>query len=263
MRVRLRDISVGSSGILLYNLGRGNQQGIFMLQCFRLMVSFQSDIGGNMSASENKITVVFADDQILAHEGIRKVLEQAADISLAGMARDGIEAKKLVAKLRPNILLLDISMPGPCPVEIEEWVRENYPDTITLVLADQDQDACLAQMMDAGATGYLTKDTVKEKLITAIRLAAKGVCLFDEQQLSRAQCWRDDIGKKMESLTNREREILCLAAEGRANKEIAHTFKVTLRTVEKHLGNIYEKLGVKSKIEAVLWWVKHGSDFTN
>jgi DNA-binding NarL/FixJ family response regulator len=216
-----------------------------------------------MSASENKVTVVFADDQILAHEGIREVLEQATDISLVGVARDGIEAQKLVAKLHPKILLLDISMPGPCPVEIEKWVRENYPNTITLVLADQDQDDCLAQMMDAGATGYLTKDTTKEELITAIRLAAKGGCLFDKQQLSRAQRWRDDIGKKMESLTNREREILRLVSEGKENKEMARTLRVTMRTIEKHLGNVYEKLGVKSKIEAVLWWIKNGSDFTN
>lgn len=115
-------------------------------------------------------------------------------------------------------------------------------------------------MIDAGASGYISKNESGERLISAIRRVAKGARIFDEQQLVRARRWRDEIEVKLKSLTQRKRAILCLVAEGRENKEIAHTFRVTLRTIEKHLANIYEKLAVKSKTEAALWWEKNGSD---
>ncbi|MBE3142002.1 MAG: response regulator transcription factor [Thermoplasmata archaeon] len=118
-------------------------------------------------------------------------------------------------------------------------------------------------MVDAGAAGYLSKNESGDRLIDAIRRAAKGGSIFNEQQLARARHWRNDVEKKWEHLTKQERKILRLVSEGRENKEIAYTFKVTLRTVEKHLGNIYEKLEVKSKTEAALWWAKNGTNFTN
>ncbi len=216
-----------------------------------------------MSQTEEKITVLLADDHPLTRDGIRKTLERAADICVIGEARDGIETEKLVSQLRPKVLVLDLIMPGPRPSEIEKWVRENYPETITLILTAHDRDAYLAQMIDAGASGYISKNESGERLISAIRRVAKGARIFDEQQLVRARRWRDEIEVKLKSLTQRERAILCLVAEGRENKEIAHTFRVTLRTIEKHLANIYEKLAVKSKTEAALWWEKNGSDFTN
>ncbi|MEZ0395673.1 MAG: response regulator transcription factor [Anaerolineales bacterium] len=216
-----------------------------------------------MSATEEKITVLLADDHPVTREGIRKILEQTPDICVVGEAKDGIETEKLVSELRPRVLILDLIMPGPRPSEIEKWVRENYPETITLILTAHDRDAYLAQMMDAGAAGYLSKNESGERLINAIRCVAKGASIFDEQQLARARRWKNEIEPKLKSLTQREREILCLIAEGRGNKEIAHTFRIAPRTVEKHLASIYEKLAVKSKTEAALWWEKNGSDFTN
>jgi two-component system response regulator DegU len=216
-----------------------------------------------MSATEEKITVLLADDHPVTREGISKTLEQAADICVIGEAGDGIETEKLVSQLRPKVLVLDLIMPGSRPSEIEKWVRENFPETITLILTAHDRDAYLAQMMDAGVAGYLSKNESGERLISAIRRVAKGTNIFDEQQFACARRWKNEVEVKLKSLTQREREILRLVAEGRENKEIAHIFYVALRTIEKHLANIYEKLAVKSKTEAALWWAKNGSDFTN
>jgi len=203
-----------------------------------------------MSTVEEKITVLLADAHPVTREGIRKILEQTADICVVGEAKDWIEAEKLVSELRPKVLILDLIMPGPRPSEIEKWVRENYPETITLILTAHDRDAYLAQMMDAGAAGYLSKNESGERLVSAIWRVVKGANIFDEQQLARARRWKNEIEIRLKSLTQREREILGLVAEGSENKEIALTFRVTPRTIEKHLANIYEKLAVKSKTKA-------------
>lgn len=214
-------------------------------------------------SDQEKITVLIADDHPATREGIRRILEQTADICVVGEAKDGIETKKSVSQLRPNVLILDLIMPGPRPSDIEKWVRKNHPETVTLILTAHDRDAYLAQMMEAGAAGYLSKEESGERLISAIRRVARGANIFEEQQLFRVRQWKKDVEAKWQSLTKREREILRLLAEGRANKEIAAACNIVLRTVEKHLENIYEKLGVRSKTEAALWWAKHSADFAN
>ena len=137
-----------------------------------------------------EITVLLADDHPLALEGVRSILNEAPDIKIVGETQDGNEIKQLVEKLRPNILLLDLKMPNLSPVELEKWVREHYPETITLVLTSHDCDSYLADMMDAGAAGYLDKKLKGNDLIAAIRRAARGEFLFDKEQMERAQKWR-------------------------------------------------------------------------
>jgi len=216
-----------------------------------------------MSASEEKITVVIADDHPLIRDGIRKALEQTNDILVVGEACDVSEMQKLISELHPRILILDLFLPGLHLAETGKWLRENHPETITLLLMNHNRNGYLSLMIDAGMAGYLIKNEAGERLIGAIRLTVKGNCLFDEQDLTRAKRWKNCVGNKLESLTNREREILRLIAEGKKNKEIAHAFCVALKTVEKHLANIYEKLDVNSKTEAALWWLENGRDFTN
>ncbi len=104
-----------------------------------------------------KITVLVADDHPLSLEGVRSILEKAPDMEIVAEVQDGNEIKPKVAELRPRILLLDLKMPNLDPVEMEKWVRENYPETLTLVLTAHDKDAYLANMMEAGAVGYLDK----------------------------------------------------------------------------------------------------------
>src|SRR6266542_5981073 len=154
------------------------------------------------------ITVLIADDEPVARAGIRALLIPAEDIEIIGEAHDGFEVKELVAKLRPQILLLDLKMPGPRPSEIEKWVRENYPEIVTLILTSHDRDTYLATMMNAGVAGYLTKEESAERLIGAIRRAAEGAIYFSDEQIARARKWKETVKQKWESLTNREREIL-------------------------------------------------------
>jgi DNA-binding NarL/FixJ family response regulator len=212
---------------------------------------------------ENVISVLVADDHPLALEGVRSILDKAPDMAIVGEAHNGDEIRQMVAQLRPQILLLDLVMPELSPVELENWVRENYPETITLVLTAHDRDAYLAGMMEAGAAGYLDKKLRAGQLISAIRRAARGEVLFDKEQIERARRWREDVTSKWESLSNREREVLQLLTEGADNKKLADSLGVTVNTVEKHLANIYKKLRVTSRSEAVHWWVEKITDFRN
>lgn len=117
--------------------------------------------------------------------------------------------------------------------------------------------------MEAGAAGYLDKKLRAGQLISAIRRAARGEFLYDKKQIERARRWKEDVTAKWESLSDREREVLQLLTEGRENKKIAEHLQVTLNTVEKHLANIYSKLGVNSRVEAIHWWVEKITDFRN
>jgi DNA-binding NarL/FixJ family response regulator len=214
-----------------------------------------------MSNGQNVITVLVADDHEITRKGIRNFLEQAPDMQVVGEAENGDEIKALVADLRPQILLLDLIMPNFSPTELERWVRENYPETVTLVLTAHDRDAYLANMMEAGAAGYLDKKLRAGQLIAAIRRAARGEFLFDKKQLERTRRWREEISQKWESLSSREREVLQKLTEGAKNKVIAASLGITMNTVEKHLESIYKKLGVTSRAEAVYWWIEKNTEF--
>lgn len=206
------------------------------------------------------ITVILADDHPLVREGIRAILNKAADIQILGEAESGHEVQQLVAQLRPRILLLDLKMPGPHPAEIEKWVRTNYPDTVTLVLTAHDRDSYLSRMIDAGASGLLDKGESGERLVGAIRRAAQGEIIFDASQISRARQWRQTAGIKWESLTMREREILRLIVKGLDNIYIGNVLNVTPKTVAYHTTNIFAKLGVSSRQEAIAWIHKYSPD---
>lgn len=209
------------------------------------------------------ITILIAEDHPITLLGIRSILEKVTDFKILGEAKDGTQIKNMVAKLRPDILLLDLKMPDLSPVDLERWVRENHPETITLVLTAHDKDAYLANMMDAGVAGYLDKKLRIGQLASAIRRAARGESLFDEQQMERARLWRKSVNQKWESLSEREQEVLQLLTEGEDNKKIAASLGISINTVEKHLQNIYKKLRVSSRTEAIHWWMEAGTDFRN
>jgi len=216
-----------------------------------------------VSTQKKTISILLADDHLLARQGVRSILEKVPDMEIIGEAQDGDEIKHLVANLRPRILLLDLKMPNLSPAVLEEWVRTNCPETITLVLTGHDRDVYLSNMMDAGAAGYLDKKLRAGQLISSIRRAASGEILFDKEQLERTRRWREEAGKKWESLSYREREVLQKLTEGADNNAIAASLEIRANTVEKHLTNIYKKLGVTSRTEAALWWLEKGGDFRN
>ena len=208
----------------------------------------------------DKITLLLADDDPIARAGIRSLLSQAEDIQVIGEAQDGFEAQRLVAELRPRILLLDLKMPGPRPAELEKWVRENYPYTDTLVLTSHDRNAYLTSMMDSGAAGYLSKGESADQLISAIRRAAQGEIIFDDSQISRADDWRKEVGEKLNRLTPKEKRVLELLAQGLDSKSIANSLDISVKTVSYHITNLLSKLNVSSRQEATIWALKHLSD---
>ncbi len=211
----------------------------------------------NLPTPSQAITVLLADDHPATRAGIHAILEQAADMQVVGEADNGNDVQKLVSKLRPQVLLLDLMMPGPSPAELEKWVRTNHPETVVLILTAHERDAYLASMMEAGAAGLINKQESGERLVEAIRRAVHGEILFNPEQLSRARRWREEAGDKWEGLTARERQILRLLADGLDNEQIARELVVSPKTIAYHVSNILGKLGVKSRHEATAWLHKY------
>jgi NarL family two-component system response regulator LiaR len=214
-----------------------------------------------MLTQPKTITILIADDHEVTRKGIRSFLEQTSDMKVVGEAEDGDQIKRLVAQLRPCILLLDLIMPNHSPAELEKWVRTNHPETITLILTSHDRDAYLSNMIEAGVAGYLDKKLRAGELIRAIRRAARGEFIFEKEQLLRARRWREDVCRKWETLSGREREVLQMLTEAAENKAISVSLGITVNTVEKHLQNVYKKLGVTSRAEATHWWVETNTQF--
>jgi len=210
-----------------------------------------------MGPSLQTFTLLLADDHPLARAGVRSILSKTTDIEIVGEAENGDDIKTLIPRLLPNILLLDLKMPGTSPVEIEKWVRLNYPEVVTLVLTAHDRDYYLTGMMDAGVAGYLDKNERGENLIAAIRRAANGEVFFTAHQINRARKWRQEVAPKWEKLTWREREILSLMEQGWSNKAIASHLSITLKTVSYHVSAIFDRLDVESRHQAVSWYRTH------
>jgi DNA-binding NarL/FixJ family response regulator len=150
---------------------------------------------------------------------------------------------------------------------VTRWVRTNYPEIATLILTAHDRDvfrstrltASLAEMEEAGAAGFLTKDEDTPALVEAIQRAARGEVLYTPEQLERARRWREEVSARWESLTEHEREVALLIAAGKSNKGSAEALTISEHTVETHVGNILRKLDVASRTEAAVWLWEHDS----
>lgn len=210
--------------------------------------------------NRSSISVLLADDHEVTRAGLRAILESADDIEVIGEAIDGDQARELVGELNPDVLLLDLKMPGLPSYEVEKWVRQRYPKVVTLILTAHDRDFYLANMMEAGASGYLSKSERAEKLVAAIRRAVRGEILFTDEQYERVQQWNQQVGKKWESLTKRERQTMDLLVQGLDNAQIAVRLGVSDRTAAFHVSNLIRKLGVTTRQEAIGWAVKHIPD---
>jgi len=209
---------------------------------------------------QSKLSLLIADDHLLTHAGIRALLKEAPDIEVVGEAWGSYEVRRLIAESHPKIVLLNLKMSGTSLSKLGKWVCKDHPETTMLALTNYDRDAYLARAMEAGVVGCLEQCESVDRLIGAIRRAAQGEILFDENQISRVNAWQRSVKEKLDRLTGRERQILGLLAQGMSNKTIARALCISLKTVEYHITHILGKLDLSSRQEAEAWALKHFSD---
>jgi NarL family two-component system response regulator YdfI len=214
------------------------------------------------------IRVVIADDHPVVRKGLRMTLEEfGAEIELVGEAADGSTAVRLVEEVQPDVVLLDIRMPGMDGLEALEQIRASSPQVAVVILTTYNEDAFLLRGLQAGACGYLLKDCPLETLLHAIRAAARGETLLQPDTITRLLKARPVSPSSLPStvraanmprFTGRELEILAAIARGERSKEIAASLGLTRRTVETYLTNIYLKLEVDSRAAAVAVALEQG-----
>ena len=211
-----------------------------------------------MSVREPPIRVVLADDHALVREGTAELLERAGGIRVVGQAADGLEAVRLVQALQPNVLLLDLALPGLDGLEVARRTRATSPSTAVVALTAHDEQAYVLAMLEAGATGYLSKVSRGHEVVQAVRAAAAGETVFSPTIASSVKQRALGVGGRVSALTPRELDVLRAAARGLGNKQIGAELGLSARTVQTHLTNIFGKLGVSSRTEAILLALREG-----
>ena len=216
-----------------------------------------------VSDMEN-IRVLIVDDHAVVRDGLTSMLNREKDITVIGEATNGLEAVERARALRPEVILMDLRMPEMDGVEAMRKIREDTPDTKFLVLTTFDTDEYIFDAIEAGANGYLLKDTSREELFKAVRAVHQGESLIEPGVASRlltrfAQLSRKEgQGTDTENLSEREIEVLQQMARGSPNKEIAKDLVISESTVKTHVANIFQKLEVKGRTEAVTQALQRG-----
>lgn len=208
------------------------------------------------------IRVLLADDHAVVRAGIRQFLEQAADIAVIAEADDGEMARSLIGQHKPDVAVLDIQMPKATGIEVTRWVRAHHPEVGVLVLTAYDDDPYVTAVLQVGANGYVLKTAAPASIIQAVRDVHEGISVLDPAITGRllahiAGRAAADL-PVYEEVTEREREVLALAAKGYTNKAIGVQLGISDRTVQGHLAKIYQKLNTGSRTEAVMKAVSLG-----
>lgn len=206
------------------------------------------------------IRVMIVDDHAIVREGLRTLLSEEDNIEVVGEARDGAESVQMAAQLRPDVILMDLVMPEIDGIQATEQIRKSVPSTQVLVLTSFAEDHRVPNAIQAGAIGYLLKDVLKADLLHAIQAARQGEpTLHPEAQ---RQLMREVVTSAapnlLETLTDREMDVLRLIARGQSNKEIATSLHLTEGTVKGYVSAILGKLQVADRTQAALYAVKHG-----
>jgi two-component system, NarL family, response regulator LiaR len=214
------------------------------------------------------IRILLADDHVMLRQGTAEILSKEADIEVVGEADNGQQAIDLTLRLRPHIVVMDVRMPVLSGIEATRRIREDMPEVQVLVLTAYDDDQYVFSLLQAGASGYLLKTAPVNELVKAIRLVKSGESPLDPSiarkvviRMAGDQGSRIPIGEDgatIQALTFREQEVLQLLSRGLNNQAIAEALYVSDRTVQAHLTNIFAKMGVSSRLEAVLTAIRRG-----
>ena len=213
--------------------------------------------------SSEKIRVVLVDDHPLVLDGISARLKEEASLEVVGMANDGRQALELVAELKPDVVLMDISMPVMNGFEATERLRAEQPEVKVLILSMHENREYIVKLIQCGAAGYVLKDVSSVELVTAIETVYQGSTYFSSgasQSLFSQfdfQQQATDVGDQQEPLTEREKEVLKLLAEGSSNKEVARNLDISVRTVETHRQNIKNKLDIQTAAGLARYAIEH------
>jgi NarL family two-component system response regulator LiaR len=214
----------------------------------------------------NKIKIMLVEDHVLVREGTREMLDREEDLYVVAEAGDGEQAVQLAVEHCPDIIIMDIAMPKLNGIEATKQIKSANPAISILVLTAYDDDQYVFAFLEAGAAGYLLKDVSTGDLIRAIRAVHAGESVLHPAVARKVLNYfarrpdgkGDEKSDPLECLTDREMEVLRLAGKGMTNREIATDLTISIRTVQVHLSNVFSKLGVGSRIEAVLCALRKG-----
>ena len=211
------------------------------------------------------IRVLIADDHEVVRDGLRLILETEEDFCVVGEAADGAAAVQLTGELQPQVVLMDLRMPGMDGLTAIGQIRARWPTVALVILTTYNEDDLMMRGLRAGASGYLLKDTNRQTLFATLRAAARGEVLLKPEVLARVLSQQPALAAKAAktvdqglTLTDREQEVLQAVAQGERSKEIALRLQISERTVKAHLASIYNKLGVDSRAAAIALAAQRG-----
>jgi two-component system, NarL family, response regulator NreC len=208
------------------------------------------------------IRVVLADDHEIVRQGLVSLLTNSGSCQVVGQAANGIDAVQMALEKRPNVLVVDISMPGLNGIEVVRRINQQLPECKTLVLTMHEEQEYVIHMVKAGASGYLVKDSASKELIDAIVMLSQGKSYFGQYASQiLAEQYRNpikNIDDPYGNLTEREREVFHCVIQGQTTKEIARKLEISVKTAENHRGRIMDKLDVNNTAELVRYAAKKG-----
>ena len=214
--------------------------------------------------SNGKINILLAKNHVVVRESIRRFLEREANFEVVGEAGDGEEAVQMASQLKPDVIVMDISMPKLNGIEATKQIKALQPSAVVLILTAYDYEQYIFPLLEAGAAGYLLKDVSGRELVSAIQTVYRGEAVLHPAVARKVmerlrQPKVEPTGERASDLlTERETSILKMAARGMSNNDIAQELHLSVRTIESHLGSIFNKLRVGSRTEAVIQAMKRG-----
>jgi DNA-binding NarL/FixJ family response regulator len=208
-------------------------------------------------------TIMLADDHKIVRQGLRVLLEAEPDFHLVGEAGDGLEAVQMIERLRPDVLVLDLMMPGLSGIEVARQVSKRSPQTCVIILSMHANEAYVLEALRNGAVGYVLKDSSADELVQAVREVIAGRRFLSSPLSERAidayvNKAQETPLDRYETLTAREREVLHLVAEGHTNAEIAERLSISSRTAETHRANMMRKLDLQSQTDLIRYALRRG-----